>query len=63
MSYQAMKRHGGGNSLAVQWLGLHTSTAGGPVSITGQGAKIPQAAQPKKKKKKNRRRATLNTYY
>ena len=34
-----------GNSLAVQWLGLCVSTAGGPGSIPGQGAKIPYAAQ------------------
>ena len=32
-----------GNSLAVQWLGLCTLTAEGPVSIPGQGTKIPQA--------------------
>ena len=30
-----------GNSLAVQWLGLCTSTAGG--SIPGRGTKTPQA--------------------
>ena len=29
-----------GNFLAVQWLGLHTSTAGGTGSILGQGTKI-----------------------
>ena len=28
-------------SLAVQWLGLHASTAGGTGSFPGQGAKIP----------------------
>ena len=32
-----------GNSLAVQWLRFHDSTAGGPRSIPGQGTKIPQA--------------------
>ena len=32
-----------GTSLAVQWLGLRTSTAGGTGSITGWGTKIPQA--------------------
>ena len=32
-----------GASLAVQWLGLHTSTAGDPGSIPGWGAKILQA--------------------
>ena len=34
-----------GNSLAVQWLGLHALTAQGPDSIPGQGTKIPQAAR------------------
>ena len=33
-----------GASLAVQWLTLHASTAGGVGSIPGQGTKIPQAA-------------------
>ena len=33
-----------GNSLAIQWLGLHTLTAEGPGSIPGRGTKIPQAA-------------------
>ena len=32
------------NSLVVQWLGLHASTAGGLGSIPGQGTKIPQAS-------------------
>ena len=41
-----------GNSLAVQWLGLHAFTAEGPGSISGQGTKIPQAVQQGKKKKK-----------
>ena len=30
-----------GTSLAVQWLRLHTCTAGGTGSIPGQGTKIP----------------------
>ena len=34
-----------GNSLAVQWLRHFDLTAKGPVSIPGQGTKIPQAAQ------------------
>ena len=42
-----------GNSLAVQWLGLFASIAGGPNSIPGQGTKILQDMQPKEKKKKN----------
>ena len=32
-----------GNSLALQWVGLHTSTAEGPGSIPGWGTKIPHA--------------------
>ena len=34
-----------GTSLAVQWLRLHASTAGGMGSIPGRGTKIPHAAQ------------------
>ena len=34
-----------GNALAVQWLGLCALTAKGPSSVSGQGTKIPQAAQ------------------
>ena len=33
-----------GTSLAVQWLRLHASNAGGTGSIPGQGTKIPHAA-------------------
>ena len=46
------KKIGQGTSLAVQWLRLCTSTAGGTGSIPGQGTKIPHAPRPKKKKKK-----------
>ena len=45
-----------GTSLAVQWLRLHASTAGGTGSIPGCGTKIPHAmwhGQKKKKKKKS----------
>ena len=41
-----------GTSLAVQWLRLCTSTAGGTGSIPGQGTKIPHAMQCNQKKKK-----------
>ena len=34
-----------GTSLAVQWLRLHASNAGGPALIHGQGTKIPHAAR------------------
>ena len=33
-----------GNSLVVQWLGLHAFTAEGLSLIPGQGTKIPQAS-------------------
>ena len=42
-----------GTSLAVQWLGLLTSTAGGAGSIPGQGTKILHAAWPKNFLKKS----------
>ena len=41
-----------GNSLVVQWLGLHAFTAEDPGSIPGQGTKIPQAASHGQKKNK-----------
>ena len=41
-----------GNSLVVQWLGLHAPTARSPGSIPGEGTKIPQAMQSGPKKKK-----------
>ena len=40
-----------GNSLAVQWLGLHAFTPEGLSSIPSGGTKIPQAVWPKKEKK------------
>ena len=44
-----------GTSLAVQWLRLHASTAGGMGSIPGQGTKFPTCMLrgAAKKKKKN----------
>ena len=39
-----LKRGKGGNSLAVQWLGIGAFIAEGPGSVPGEGAKIPQAA-------------------
>ena len=44
-----------GNSLVVQWLGLHAFTAEGPGSIPGWGTKIPQAMRrgPKKNNEKD----------
>ena len=40
-----------GTSLAVQWLRLYASNAGGVGSIPGQGTKIPHAMWPKDKSK------------
>ena len=37
------KTHAVGTSLAVQWLRLHASTAGGVGSIPGRGTKMPHA--------------------
>ena len=51
MAKQSDKHVAPGNSLAVQWLGLCASIAGGRGSIPGQGTKIPQAAWCGKKKK------------
>ena len=47
-----IKKSWGKDSLAVQWLGLCTSTAEGMGLIPGQGTKILSShkAQPKKKK-------------
>ena len=45
------RRCGQGTSLAVQWLRLRASTAGGAGLIPGWGTKIPLAVQPEKKKK------------
>lgn len=42
------KRSDGGNSLAVQWLGLHAFTVEGPGgSILGWKSKTPQATKKK----------------
>ena len=43
------------NSLAVQWLGLSTSTAEGPGLIPGQGNKIPQATWHSQKRERERK--------
>ena len=45
-----------GIPLAVQWLGLCTSAAGGTGSIPGRGTKILQAAWHGQKKKKKKRK-------
>ena len=56
-----------GNSLAVQWLGLHASTAGGMASIPGQGTMIPHAAwcgnEERKKRKKERKKERNNNFF
>ena len=43
------------NSLAVQWLGLHTLTTEDLGSIPGRGTKIPQASLCGQKKKKTKK--------
>ena len=45
-----------GNSLAVQWLGLHASTAGGKGLIPGRGTKISQATWHGQKKPLNEKK-------
>ena len=46
------KVKGSWTSLAVQWLGIHASTAGGTGSIPGRGTKILRSGQCSQKKKK-----------
>ena len=48
-----------GNSLAVQWLGLRASTAGGRGLIPGQGTKILHAVWHGQKKKKEKTRKNV----
>ena len=52
---EEIKSNSQGTSLAVQWLRLGASTAGGTGSIPGHGTKIPHATlcSQKKKKKSN----------
>ena len=45
-----------GTSLAVQWLRLHLSNAGGVGSIPGRGAEIPNASGPKNQNVKQKQR-------
>ena len=47
-------KQGEGTSLAIQWLRLHTSSAGGGVSFPGRGTKIPHVMW-RGQKKRNRR--------
>ena len=42
-----------GNSLAVQWLRFSAFTAVAPGSVSGWGAKVPQAVWPKDKMRKS----------
>ena len=48
---EKIKENMEGTFLVVQWLRLHTSTAGDAGSIPGQEAKIPHAAHEAKRKK------------
>ena len=49
---KALKKRTFGNSLAVQWLGLYASTAGGTGLIPGWGTKTLLATQRDQKIKK-----------
>ena len=55
-SIQCIKTAMYGNSLVVQWLGLSASTATGLGSISGWGAKIPQAVRHGQKFKQTKKR-------
>ena len=52
-----------GNSLAVQWLGLHAFTAEGPGSVPGRGTKIPQTAWQSQEKKKKSHVQVFNPFW
>ena len=54
MSLLKKKKKKKGNSLAVQWLGLHAFTAKGTGSVPGWGTKIPQASRGQKKQNKTK---------
>ena len=49
-----IRNHDLGTSLAVQWLRLRASNAGGEGSIPGQGTKIPHAMWWGQKKQKEK---------
>ena len=57
-----IKKNVTGNSLGVQWLGLHAVTAKGPGSIPGQGTKIPHATWCGQKKNRLRKKKELYSY-
>ena len=50
-------------SLAVQWLRLHTSIAGGVGSILGQRTKVPHVTWWAKNKEKKNNNYLLSTHY
>ena len=52
-----------GNSLAVQWLGLHAFTAKNLGSVPGQETKIPYAAWCSQKEKRNRKKSKTEDNY
>ena len=54
-----VKKNTFGNSLVVQWLGLHALTAEGLGSIPAQGTKIPQATWSGQNKNKIKQNKTL----
>ena len=62
-SIEEKKKINSGNSLAVHWLRLHDSTAGGAGSIPGQGTKIPHVCGVAKKKKSIENSLQGRSYY
>ena len=52
-----------GTSLAVQWLELHASTAGGAGLIPVRGTKIPQATRHNQLKKKKKTPVMGHIFY
>ena len=58
--HQLGRKNFWGNSLVVQWLGLHTFTAKGPGLIPGQETKIHKSHSTAKKKKKKRKKSGVN---
>ena len=55
----SLEKNATGTSLAVQWLELHASTAGGIGSIPSWGTKILQAARHSQKKKPKEKKKRL----
>ena len=61
ITHSVMQQIFTGNSLEIQWLGLHTSTVGGTGSTPGLGRKILHAAHQSQKNKRDWRIKKLFT--